>query len=101
MYVWLDRPSHSDPTFLALGAFPCTFTDFPICGEDGVIEACGLSCLSCPICEDPDPVDGVEVIFQTAGQVGGGDNIIIYIDSSEAIAGVQASVACLSDGESR
>ena len=82
-----------------LDSFPCTFTGFNICEEAEAVEACGFSCLSCPICEDPEPIVGADVIFQTAAEIGEEGNIIIFIDSSEPIAGIQASVACQSDGK--
>lgn len=86
----------ADPTFVLFGLFSCTTSGFPICTDDNGFAACQLTCLSCPICEDPDPIPGVDVIFQNA--LIGENDFIIYIDNTLPVSGLQAGIVCESNG---
>lgn len=53
--------------------------------------ACALTCATCLVCEDPEPIDGFEVVFQY-GLIG--ESLAVYLDSTAIVAGVQADVFC-------
>lgn len=91
-------PCEDNPTFLIFGAFPCDTAPIDPCGDMMASIQCGLTCATCEICEDPEPIMGVDVIFQY--QVIDGSNLIIFIDNVEAVSGIQAGVFCETDGKS-
>ncbi len=87
----------NDPTFALFGIFPCSagFGPDPCTFPEGS-EACALQCFTCIICEDPEPIPGVVAIFQYELF---GDSLIIYLDSTETVAGFQAQVGCTVGGK--
>ena len=87
-------PCFDDPTFLFLGFFPCGSTIFDLCAEVSGLNACGESCLSCPICEDPDPIDGIDIIVQYAEVAPG--VLSVYVDAKVDIGAFQGVLSCIS-----
>ena len=65
--------------------------------DPSALMACPLECGTCEICQDPEPIDGIDVIIQF-DEVESGE-LYVYVDSEEDIAGVQGQLACISDGK--
>ena len=89
-------PCADDPTFLLFGFFPCGVPGPDPCAVPDGAAACALQCLTCVICEDPDPIPGIISIFQYELF---GDSLIVYLDSSVTVAGFQAQLGCVIGGE--
>ena len=92
-------PCIDDPTFLIFGIFPCNASPFDPCTAPDSAAACGLTCFTCPICEDPDPVPGFDIVLQSAMVAPG--VLSVFIDGGVTVAGVQGVLSCISaaDGE--
>lgn len=88
-------PCANDPTF-TVGSLTCDEITSNLCGTNVFASPCGLSCLTCPICEDPDPIPGFEAILQFAEVEPG--NLIIYIDLTQDLVSLEGVIGCLSAG---
>ena len=90
-------PCANDPTFAVIGIFPCDSPSpvDPCVLPDGVV-ACALQCLTCEICQDPDPIPGIISICRYELF---GDSLIVDLDSSVTVAGFQAQLGCTIGGE--
>ena len=87
-----------DPDFLLFGIFPCSSVAPDPCTFPDGAAACALTCLTCQICQDPEPVTGFNAIVQYKLV---GETLIIYMDSDTVVSGLQARLGCTVDGESR
>ena len=94
-------PCADDPTFLFLGSIPCGQTQGTVdpCDSPQGSAACGLSCLSCPICTDPEIPEGHSAVVQYSEVATG--VLSIYANSSETIAGYQGQLACKAGGKTK
>lgn len=91
-------PCVDDPTFEFSG-FGCDSEIFAGCLnviEPTVLEACALSCQTCPICEEPDAISGFDVILQFAELEPG--SLSVFIKTEEALASVRGVIGCFSAG---
>lgn len=89
-------PCVDDPTFLVFGVFPCDIAPGDPCAAEPAFSACALTCLSCPICTDPDTIPGFDLVIQ----VGLFDDVlVVYTDNAEdLLAGIQGVAVCLVGG---
>ena len=87
-------PCVDDPTFLIFGIFPCAAAPLDPCTSPDSAVACALTCFTCPICEDPDPVPGFDIVIQSAVVTDG--VLSVFIDSQATVAGVQGILSCIS-----
>ena len=90
-------PCVDDPTFLIFGIFPCAAAPLDPCTAPDSAAACALTCFTCAICEDPDPVPGFPCVVQSVEVAPG--VLSTFIDCQETVAGVQAVLSCLSGGK--
>ena len=60
--------------------------------------ACALTCATCPVCADPEPIDGFDVVVQY-GLIG--DSLAVYLDGAAVVAGAQFIVVCSVGGKGR
>lgn len=91
-------PCEDDSDFLLFDIFPCGTVSPNPCETAEGAAACSLSCLTCAICPDPDPIPGIPVIFQYDFIQG---DVIVYMDNTVVVAGFQAQVGCTIGGEYR
>ena len=91
-------PCADDPNFLFFGLFTCESAPFDPCGEPEGLFACGKTCLSCPICQEPIIPLSVFAVFQAVEVV---PNVLsVFLKNSVPVAGVQAQVGCTVNGKS-
>ena len=81
----------SDPTFLIFGSFSCDASPVDPCTLADAVLACAFTCVTCPVCADPEPIEGFDVVIQY-GTVG--DSLAVYFDSAAVVAGAQFIVQC-------
>ena len=90
-------PCEDDPDFLLFSIFTCTTAPIDPCTDPQAVIACGLTCFSCPICEDPQVPDPFDIVIQTALIT---PNVLsVFIDNEVVLSGAQAQVGCVSNGE--
>ena len=89
-------PCADDPAFLLFGVFPCGAPGPDPCAFPDGAAACALQCLTCEICQEPDIPEEKDVLFQFKFLF---LSVTIYVHTSKPVAGIQAQLGCVIDGE--
>lgn len=97
-------PCVDDPTFVIFDIFDCEDAgddtiNVPLCNVPQVRLTCPATCRTCQVCQDPDPIPGIQVIVQYGLLLE--DGFFVYLDTTATIAGFQAQIGCDVNGKSR